>query len=78
MHTKFALILAVAVLGACSSDEPPPEKKAPEGRAETRGIRNTEAIGYDGKAIADKVDQGLDANERRIKEQEQASEETPP
>lgn len=58
-------LLLTLMLGACGSPEPPAEAAAPEGREETRGIRNTEAIGYAGDAIADKVDGALDANDER-------------
>jgi hypothetical protein len=60
-----ALMLA-ALLAACSKpEEPVADRKPPQGREETRGIRNTEAIGYSGGAIADKVDGALDASEAR-------------
>ncbi len=36
-----------------------------EGREETRTIRNTQAIGYSGEAIADQIDAALDANDAR-------------
>lgn len=75
---KHLLLIASLLLGACSSgDEPPPPKKAPEGRAETRAIRNTEAVGYSGKAIADKVDKALKANDDQIKKASQDSQESP-
>ena len=74
---KRRILPFVLLFAACSQDEPPPENKEPQGRAETRSIRNTEAVGYSGSAIADKMDAGLDAHEQRIKEQEQAAEETP-
>jgi len=68
------LLIALALLvSACGSDEPPPERAAPEGRAETQSIRNTEAVGYDGKAIADKVDAGIKANEEQVKKAQQES-----
>jgi hypothetical protein len=63
MRLTSTLVLAV-LLSACGSPEPPPQA-APEGREETRNIRNTEAIGYAGDAIADKVDGALDANDER-------------
>ena len=73
---KHLVLIASLLLGACGSgDEPPPPKKAPEGRAETRSIRNTEAVGYSGKAIANNVDKALKANEDVIKKTEQESEE---
>lgn len=73
---KHFLLIASLLLGACNSnDESPPPKKAPEGRAETRSIRNTEAVGYSGKAIADKVDSALKANDEQVKKAEKESEE---
>lgn len=70
-------MLAALLLAACgAAEEPPPaEAPPPEGRAETQSIRNTDAIGYDGAAIADQVDQALDANERRVQQTEEASQE---
>lgn len=67
----------VLLLCACSAEEPPPEQKPPEGRAETQSIRNTEAVGTSGKAIADKVDAGIKANEEQVKKTERESEEQP-
>lgn len=68
MNKQLLLALPLlAVLTACdtkSSDTPAPVL---EGREETKGIRNTEAIGYSGDAIADKVDGALDANDQRMK-----------
>ncbi len=64
MRLTSTLVFAL-LLSACGSPEPPPEAAAPEGREETRNIRNTEAIGYSGDAIADKVDGALDANDER-------------
>jgi hypothetical protein len=61
---------ALAALAACA--EPPPPEPLPEkGRAETQGIRNTEAIGYAGDHMADRIDESLDAaeeHERRLRE----------
>ena len=61
-------ILAAALLGTSgcgkSVDEPPPPRST-QGREETRAIRNTEAIGYSGNAIANEVDSALDANDQR-------------
>ena len=39
--------------------------RSTQGREETRNIRNTEAIGYSGNAIANEVDSALDANDQR-------------
>lgn len=70
---KHTLLAAALLLGACGrQEEPPPPEPPREGRAETQSIRNTEAIGYDGKQIADKVDATLDANEQRAREVEAA------
>jgi len=68
-----ALVVA-ALLGACQPKDKPQrvEEPAAQGRAETRGIRNTEAIGYAGHAIADKVDSALDAQEQARRRLEQA------
>ena len=68
-----ALVLA-ALLAGCSKPEEPVADRKPEGREETRGIRNTEAIGYSGDAIADKLDSALDANDARNRELERAIE----
>lgn len=37
----------------------------PQGRAETQSIRSTEAIGYAGGAVADRVDETLNAVDAR-------------
>lgn len=70
-----ALLCAALGLAACQKkDEPPPvDKPKVEGRAETRTIRNTQAIGYDGKAIADKVDAALDKNEKAAADLQKAA-----
>ncbi|TJY59935.1 hypothetical protein E4T66_12190 [Sinimarinibacterium sp. CAU 1509] len=65
---KYVIGLCVALLiggcdGADRGNRPVP--KAEQGREETQGIRNTEAVGYAGDAIADKVDAALDANDER-------------
>lgn len=66
------LLLAFSLgLAACGApEEPPAEKKQPQGRAETRSIRNTDAVGYSGSEIADKVDGALNANDERNKQLE--------
>ena len=60
-----ALMLAVVLLSACIDPAPPPERPPPQGREETRGIRNAEAVGSSGNAIANKIDASLDASEQR-------------
>jgi hypothetical protein len=67
------LLLSALLLAACGGDEPPPEPKEPQGRAETRAIRNTDNIGMSGSAIADKVDAGLDANEDAARRRQDAA-----
>jgi len=76
---KHALLVLAILVSACTADEPPPppSDEPPEGRAETQSIRNTEAVGYSGKAIADKVDAGIKANEEQVKKAERESEEQP-
>lgn len=74
---RVLLVLALLAAGCGSEEPPPPEEKRPEGRAETQAIRNTEAVGYGGKAIADKVDAGITANEEQVKKTERESEEQP-
>ncbi|MGH8461483.1 MAG: hypothetical protein ACRESS_07750 [Stenotrophobium sp.] len=68
-----ALTALIISLAACNAAPPPPAPKAPpQGRAETRGIRNTDAIGYSGSAIANKVDAALDANDAQKKKMDDA------
>lgn len=72
-------VAALALLGACSNkDEPPPAPKPPEGRAETQAIRNTQAIGYSGKALANKVDEALKQNDQQVRKTEAESTEADP
>lgn len=62
----ICLAASAILFAACNQ---PPETAAapaePQGREETRTIRNTEAIGYSGDAIANKVDSALDTNDQR-------------
>lgn len=68
-------ILALGLLlAACSAPEEPPPDAPPGGRAETQSIRNTDAVGYEGKAVADKVDQALDKNDEQVKKTAQEAE----
>lgn len=64
--------VAAVVLGACGKQPEAPKPGEPQGRAETQPIRNTEAVGYAGDAIANKVDGALDANAARTQELDKA------
>ena len=75
MRTFIGIVALALVAAGCGKDEAPPPPKAREGRAETQSIRNTQAVGYDGKAIADKVDKALKANEDVVKKTEKESSE---
>ncbi|MGH8446503.1 MAG: hypothetical protein ACREVL_14620 [Solimonas sp.] len=61
----MGLACTLALLAGCHPKDKPQhvDEQPPQGREETRGIRNTEAVGYAGDAIADKVDKVLDAND---------------
>ncbi|ULQ46228.1 hypothetical protein JN531_014110 [Flagellatimonas centrodinii] len=56
-------LLSLAACGAPQDDARPVSE--PEGRLETQSIRNTDAVGYGGSGIADKIDAALDANDQR-------------
>ena len=68
----IALLTATLLLASCSRQEDPTPPAPQQGRAETQGIRNTDAIGYSGSAIANKVDGALDANDEQKKKMDQA------
>ena len=72
--TRFALSLTIAAvaLAACGKQPEVPKPGEPQGRAETQPIRNTEAVGYAGDAIANKVDGALEANDARKAELDKA------
>jgi outer membrane biogenesis lipoprotein LolB len=65
------LALAVLLIAACGAaeEQAPAEPVAkPQGRPETQSIRNTKAVGYDGNAVADAVDEAI---EEKIKREEE-------
>lgn len=68
MKPLLTTIIAASLLGlsGCgkSADEPP-QPRSTQGREETRNIRDTEAVGYSGDAVANQVDAALDANDQR-------------
>lgn len=73
IRNVFALTTLTLALAACNAAPPPPAPKAStQGRVETRGIRNTDAIGYSGSAIANKVDAALDANDAQKQKMDDA------
>ena len=67
-----SLILA-SLVGCYSETNKPNGKAKDQGREETKMIEAVDAVGYDGKAIRQKVDEVLDDNERRIRELEEAT-----
>lgn len=69
-----AFIAAVALLPACGKKTPDKPVEPIAGRAETQGIRRTDAIGYSGSAIANKVDGALNANDNQKARTDQALE----
>lgn len=71
---KHAILVVGLLLAACGAEEetPPPEK-APQGRAETRAIRNTDAVGTGGGAIADKIDTALDKQDEASRKKQEAA-----
>jgi len=72
--TRLALSLAVVAvsLAACGKQPEAPKPGEPQGRAESQPIRNTEAVGYAGDAIANKLDGALEANDARKAELDKA------
>lgn len=69
------LIAASFLLSACGEKAPevPDAPVKPKvGREETQGIRNTDAIGYSGSAIANKVDGALNAADQQKEKTDQA------
>ena len=71
---KRLLVSLALLVSACGpAEEPAPATPPPPtGRAETQSIRNTDAVGTGGAAIADKVDAAIDTTEeadRKLKEE---------
>ena len=75
MNKIIPAVLMALACAACnvdsSGDTPPPKK---EGREETKNIRNLDAVGYSGSAIANRVDQSLDATDKHNEEMKKAEE----
>lgn len=72
------ILTGALAVAACSAQEAPPADDArqaePAGRAETRSIRNTDAVGYSGSAVADQVDDALNASDDRGRQLQEADE----
>lgn len=68
MNSRFKKVvipvvaLSLMMLAACS-DPPPPKTVNDTGRAETRSLEAADAMGYNGKAVRQKVDGALNAND---------------
>ena len=61
----LTLVILLTALAACGKQPEMPKPGEPQGRAETQPMRNAEALGYSGDAIANKVDAVLDTNDQR-------------
>lgn len=69
---KRLLVSLALLVSACGPAEEPAPPPPPPGRTETQSIRNTDAVGTGGAAIADKVDAAIDTTEeadRKLKEE---------
>lgn len=62
-----AVWIIVALLAGCSSSSQPQSQEKSQGRAETKTLEGASAVGYDGKAIRNSVDNTLNKNDDRIK-----------
>ena len=68
----LTLVVLLTALAACGKQPEVPKPGEPQGRVETQPIRNAEALGYSGEAIAGKVDAVLDTNDQRKAELDKA------
>jgi hypothetical protein len=65
-------IAGVMLLASCSKEPPPVTPKADTGRPETRNIGGADAMGYNGKAIRQQLDNSLDTTDdynKKLEEQ---------
>ena len=76
MNTKLVVMTMVGAmaLAACSPREEDQKPKVPEGREETKGISNVDAVGYSGTPVRKKLDKALDENDQRKEVLDQAIE----
>lgn len=61
------------VVVACSKPEPVKPIVSDTGRPETRSVEAVNAIGYNGTAMRQKLDQSLDANDAQNQKMDQAA-----
>jgi PBP1b-binding outer membrane lipoprotein LpoB len=61
-NMQLMALMGTLFVAACS-EPPPPKTVIDTGRPETKSLEAADAIGYNGKAIRQKVDKGLDAND---------------
>lgn len=69
--STLTLAATTVLMTACGASEAPPPA-APQGRAETQGVRNAEHIGMPGNAIANKVDGALNQNDEQKRKMDEA------
>ena len=73
MNARIASALLVFTLAACSPP-PEPERKADDGRKETRSIEAADGLGFAGKPIRKKIDKAIDTVQQRPQQLEQQEE----
>jgi len=73
VHMIWTFILLACLAGCNSEPNELTGKAKDQGREETKKIEAIGAVGYDGKAIRQKVDKMLDENEKRIRDLEKAA-----
>ncbi|MCM0083383.1 hypothetical protein L4X63_17500 [Geomonas sp. Red32] len=65
MKAKVLMVSALVVLMAgCSSSSQPHAPETSQGRPETKTLEGASAVGYDGKAIRNSVDNTLNKNDQ--------------
>jgi hypothetical protein len=72
MRSGYLMLAAVLGLTACSKEPPPVTPKADTGRPETRNIEGADAMGYNGKAIRQQLDNSLNTTDdynKKVEEQ---------
>ena len=73
-HLAAIVLLLAFVFSACAPHVATSGALSPpQGRAETQSIRNTDAVGTGGAAVADKVDDALNKTEEATKKNQEAA-----